>query len=190
MTKIKSHLLELSAPSKEVMLMKITKKRFIELRENGIEREAFEDLSSKLEIHTIFSTSTFKKDGYGVDLYLDGKSVSGFDQHFKSLFDAKAPDVDPEVVLHTTKSNRTTYYIYWERFFKGNRHQLRFKDDFALEKVSLFFPSDVQVGDQTLSGFEVMYDGNDFEEVSVDFSGDELYLIDSLGEKFDFEIYD
>jgi hypothetical protein len=189
MNKSKAHLLELSTSSKEVMLMKITKKKFNEFLKFGITRDEFDDLAGELELHNIFSSSTHELGGYDVDLYLDGKSVSGFEQHFHSLLAAKQPDDEPTVVLHTTKLNRTTYYIYWERFFKRNTYKRRTQDEFLLDKFTLFFPKDIQVGNQVLNGFECMYDGNDFEEDSINFGSDEIYLIDSSGARFDFDIH-
>jgi len=189
MTKMNSHLLEFSAPLTEVMLMKITKKIFNEIKINGIERETFEDITSELEGHTIFSSSTFKSDGYEMYFYLDGKEVSGFEQHFKSLLNSKQQE-EPEVVLKKTKSNRNTHYIYMERFYKGNSYQCRIKNDFNLDKLRIFFPRDLLIGDKIISGFDLMYDGNDFDCDSINFSGEELYLIDSAGQKFEITIYD
>ncbi len=189
MNKTKTLLLELSTPYKEVMLMKITKKKFTEFVKFGITRDEFDDLAGELEIHNIFSASTYESGGYDVDLYLDGKSVSGFDQYFQSLLAAKQPEEEPSVVLRSTKSNRTTYYIYWERFFKRNTYKCRVKGEFTLDKLTMFFPTDIQIGNQLLTGFECMYDSNDFEEDSINFSDDEIYLIDSSGKRFDFDVH-
>jgi hypothetical protein len=189
MNKSKTHLLELSTSSKEVMLMKITKKKFAELLKFGITRDEFDDLAGELEMHIIFSSSTHESGGYDVDLYLDGKSVSGFEQHLHSLLAAKQPDREPTVVLRSTKTNRTTYYIYWERFFKKNIYKRRIQGEFLLDKFTMFFPKDIQVGNQVLNGFECTYDGNDLDEDSINFGSDELYLIDSSGKRFDFDIH-
>ena len=191
MKKSKSHLLEFSSPFIEVMLLKISKKKFTEIINYGIERDDFDDLASKLEGKTFFAASTFESGGYDANLYLDGEPVVGFDSHFRNLLARKDPDTDPTIALNSSKSNRTTYYVYWNRFFKSTSYHCRFKDDFSLDKFNLFFPRDVLVGDETLSGFEVSYDCDEMEvSEELDFGGDELWLIDSDGKKVQFNIND
>jgi hypothetical protein len=191
MKKSKSHLLEFSSPYIEVMLLKISKKKFTEILNFGIERDDFEELASKLEGETIFAASTVKSGGYYADLHLDGEPVVGFDSHLQKLLKRKVPDTEPTIALNSSKSNRTTYYVYWNKFFKSTSYHCRFKDDFNLDKLSLFFPRDVLVGDETLSGFEVSYGDDSMDDSEeLDFGGDELWLIDSTGKKFQFCIND
>ena len=191
MKKSKSQLLEFSSPFIEVMLLKISKKKFTEILNYGIEKDDFDELASKLEGKTIFAASTFESGGYDVHLYLDGTPVVGFDSHFQNLLARKVPDTEPTIALNSNKSNKITYYIYWFRFFKSTSYHCRFKDDFSLDKFNLFFPREVLVGDETLSGFEASY-GDDEMEVTeaLDFGGDELNLIDSTGKKVQFNIND
>ena len=191
MKKSKSHLLEFSSPLIEVMLLKISKKKFTEILNYGIERDDFDDLASKLEGETIFAASTFESGGYYADLHLDGEPVVGFDSHFQKLLKRKVPDTEPTIALNSSKSNKINYYIYLFRFFKSTSYHCRFKEDFNLDKFRLFFPRDVLVGDEILSGFEVDYGDYDMDfSEELDFGGDELWLIDSTGKKFQFCIND
>lgn len=168
--------------------MKITKKRAIELIKNGINQEDFECLLSEIDSCTLFDASTYEPGGHGVELYLNGKPVSGFQKHFGKLLELNGDNSEHKSPIPPTKANRVTYYIYLERFYKRVHWESKLTSEFSLDKISLFFPSTLRIGELTLSGFEFMYDNDDLEEASSNFSGDEIYIIDSNGKIMKFEI--
>jgi hypothetical protein len=187
MTKAKSNRLEFSSPAKEVMVLKITKKKFLEYQKHGITQVEFDEgLLDKLESNTIFDTTTYESGGYEVDLYLDGVSVNGFKEHLEKIISQGDSNKDIERLKRS--ASRKSYYFCYERFYKAKFFEMKISGNFDLQKIDAFLPRKVEINNQILSGFELSYNGNDFHEVGLDFGGDTLFMFDSDGNQFDLVI--